>query len=331
MRVVLEIVSGPMRGRKTVLIANDSVSVGRSDWAQLVCAHDERLSRVHFVVKTDEVACFLADHSSRNGTFVNGVRITECMLRDGDRIYAGVTDFYVQIEGDSPDQARSMGCNSWVPQDIDSAIQKSTQQRLNVPYTTANCDSGLSLYRGSLADLIPAKLALVMRLMYPLHLIVDLHRLGKPFPEQLGEPQYLFGWLSPAAAAVASPVLISPAADNNAWKPLIEEGWGKDAVVCLFSKTPSADLFAHVRDSCKPRTNGAAGMLGYCWPGVLAPVLHYSSAKQVSRFMSGIEAVMVEIQDQPDSWNMFGDPMLAQTMNTFGFCPQVPGGATTSR
>ena len=64
---------------------------------------------------------------------------------------------------------------------------------------------------------------------------------------------------------------------------------------------------------------------------VLAPVLLYSSAKQVSRFMSGIEAVLVELMDQPDSWNLFGDPMLAQTMNTFGFRPQVPGGATTSR
>ncbi|HEY2253002.1 MAG TPA: FHA domain-containing protein [Planctomycetaceae bacterium] len=331
MRVVLEIVSGPMRGRKTVLIANDSVSVGRSDWAQLVCAQDERMSRVHFVVKSDEVACYLADHSSRNGTFVNGVRITECMLRDGDRIYAGVTDFCVQIEGDSPDQARSMGGNSWVPQDLDSAVQKSAQQRLNIPYTAVTCDSGLSLYRGAVADLVPVKLALVLRLMYPLHLIVDLNRLGMPFPEQLGEPQYLFGWLDRAAAAAASPVFISPAAENDAWKSLLDQGWGKDAVVCLFSNTPSADLLAHLQEACQARAGGGTGMIGYCWPGILAPLLLHSSSKQVSRFMSSIEAVLVEFRDLPESWQLFGDPLLAQTLNTFGFRPQVPGAATTSR
>ena len=272
MRVVLEIVSGPLRGRKTVLIANDSLSVGRSDWAQIGFApQDERLSRVHFVLKSDEVACYLADHSSRNGTFVNGVRITECMLRDGDKIYAGATDFFVQIEGDSPDQARSMGGNSWVPQDIDSAVQKSAQQRLNVPYTIENCNSGLTLYCGTVADLSPTKLALVMRLIYPLHLIVDLNRLGMPLPEGLGEPQYLFGWLDPVAASGASPVFISPLAENDAWRPLLDEGWGKDAVVCLFSKTPSADLLTHLRESCKARASGATGIFGYCWPGVLAP------------------------------------------------------------
>ena len=69
MRVVLEIVSGPFEGRKTVLSTNDSLSVGRSDWAQLVCTYDERMSRVHFKVKTDEVGCYLVDHASRNGTF----------------------------------------------------------------------------------------------------------------------------------------------------------------------------------------------------------------------------------------------------------------------
>jgi len=330
MRVVLEIVSGPMRGRKTVLIANDSVSVGRSDWAQLVCAHDERMSRVHFVVKSDDVACYLADHSSRNGTFVNGVRVTECMLRDGDRIYSGVTDFYVQIEGDSPAQARSMGGNSWVPQDLDSAVQKSAQQRLNISYTTETCDSGLSLYRGAMVDLTPVKLALVLRLMYPLHLIVDLNRLGMPYPEQLGEPQFLFDWVDPAAAAAASPVFITPGADQDSWKPLLEQGWGKDAVIGLFSKIPSADLLAHLRDACKARAGSGTGMIGYCWPGVLAPVLLHSPSKQVSRFMTGIEAVLVEYFDQPDSWQLFGDPMLAQTLNTFGFRPQVAGSQVSS-
>jgi len=327
MRVVLEIVSGPFEGRKSVLSSHDSLTVGRSDWAQLVCAYDERMSRVHFKVKTDDIGCYLDDHSSRNGTFVNGVRVTDCMLRAGDKISAGVTDFVVDVEGDSPEQARTAHGTSWVPQDIDSAIQKSTQQRLDVPYTIENCESGLTLYRGRLADLAPAKLALVLRLLHPLHLIVDLNRLGVPLPEGLGVPQYLFDWLDEPAAKAASPVVISPAADNDAWKPLVDEGWGGDAVICLFSKLPVTELLAQLRAACRARSGGGFAILGYCWPGVLAPVLLHSPARQVSRFMAGIEVVLVEFPDLPETWQLFGDAMLAQALNRFGFTLESPPGA----
>ncbi|MBI3861432.1 MAG: FHA domain-containing protein [Planctomycetia bacterium] len=326
MRVVLEVVSGPFKGRKTVLGTNDSLSIGRSDWAQLVCTYDDRMSRVHFKLRSDEMGCYLIDPSSRNGTFVNGMRVTDCMLRDGDRINAGMTDFVVEIEGDSPEQARTMTGTSWVPKDVDSVLQKSTQQRLNVHYTIEPCDSHLTLYRGEIAALSPAKLALVMRLMHPLHIIVDLKRLGMPLPEGLGEPQYLFDWLDPLAAKAASPILISPAADNDAWKPLVDEGWGQDAVVCLFSKLPTADLVAHWRTICRGKSGGHPAVYGYCWPSVLAPVLTHSPASQVSKLMTGIECVLVEFPDLPETWQLFGDAMLAQALNKFGFTPPLPPG-----
>ena len=315
-----------------MLGANDSVSVGRSDWAQIVCAEDERMSRVHFKIKTDDAACYLSDHASRNGTLVNGMRVTDCMLRDGDKINAGSTDLYVLIEGDSPDTARKLGGGSWVPQDLDSVLQKASGKILRVPYTMESCESGLTLYRGTVADILPAKLALVMRLLNPLHLIVDLNRLGVPLPPELGEPQYLFDWLDPAAAQLASPVFISPDPENDAWRPLVDAGWGGDAVVCLFSKTPAAELIGHLRNACKARSGGGMAVFGYCWPGVLAPVLLHSPAKQVSRFMAGIEAVLVEFPDLPETWQLFGDPMLASTLNKFGFLPPAAKGIdTTSR
>ena len=326
MRVVLEVVSGPFKGRKTVLGVNDSLSVGRSDWAQLVCTYDERMSRVHFKLRSDEMGCYLIDPSSRNGTFVNGMRVTDCMLRDGDRINAGVTDFVIAIVGDSPELARTANGTSWVPQDVDSVIQKSTQQRLHVPYTIEQCDSNLTLYRGDVGSISPVKLALVMRLMHPLHMIVDLNRLGMPFPEELGEPQYIFDWLDPLAAKAASPVLISPKPEEDAWKPLLEQGWGQDAVVCLFSKKTSADVLGHWRSICQGRSGGQPAVYGYSWPGVLVPVLMCSPASQVSKLMAGIECMLVEFPDLAETWQLFGDPMLAQALNKFGFTPPLPAG-----
>lgn len=331
MRVVLEVVSGPFKGRKTVLGVNDSLSVGRSDWAQLVCAYDERMSRVHFKLRSDEMGCYLVDPSSRNGTFVNGMRITDCMLRDGDRINAGVTDFVIAIDGDSPEEARSITGTGWVPKDVDSVIQKSTQQRLAVPYTIEPCDSNVTLYRGEIASITPVKLALVMRLLYPLHLVVDLKRLGIPLPEGLGQPQYVFDWLDPVAAPAASPVLISPHPDSEGWRPLLEQGWGQDAVVCLFSKLPAADLLKHWRTACRGRSGGNVAVYGYCWPGVLVPVLMHSPASQVSKLMAGIEAVLVEFPDLAETWQLFGDPLLAQTLNKFGFTPPLPSGVPDTK
>jgi hypothetical protein len=320
--------SGPFKDRKTVLGVNDSLSVGRSDWAQFVCAYDDRMSRVHFKLRTDELCCHLIDPSSRNGTFVNGMRVTDCMLRDGDRINAGLTDFVIAITGDSPEQARTRTGSSWVPQDVDSVLQKSAQHRLHVPYTIEPCDSHLTLYRGEIAALTPVKLALVMRLMNPLHLVVDLTRLGMPLPEGLGEPNYIFDWLDPVAAKSASPVMISPNPDNDAWKPLLEQGWGNDAVVCLFSKLPKEGILDHWRSICRGRSGGHPAVFGYCWPGILVPVLMCSPASQVSKLMAGIDSILVEFPDLPETWQLFGDPLLAQQLNKLGFTPPLPPGAS---
>jgi pSer/pThr/pTyr-binding forkhead associated (FHA) protein len=105
MRVVLEVIAGTRTGLRTTLHAGQSVSVGRSDWADFVCSWDEAMSREHFRLEIDAVACKLTDLNSRNGTRVNDQPVTSVLLRDGDEIQTGDTTFRVHIEGDSPDLA----------------------------------------------------------------------------------------------------------------------------------------------------------------------------------------------------------------------------------
>ena len=70
-----------------------SLFIGRSDICNIYF-DDERLSKQHFVIEVTKMACYIEDLESTNGTFVNGVKMTNRrMLLDGDIITAGREKF----------------------------------------------------------------------------------------------------------------------------------------------------------------------------------------------------------------------------------------------
>lgn len=68
-----------------------SVFVGRDPDNDL-CVDGDGMSRQHCVIEPHESGWILRDLGSRNGTFVNGARISEHLLLDGDRIRLGSTE-----------------------------------------------------------------------------------------------------------------------------------------------------------------------------------------------------------------------------------------------
>jgi pSer/pThr/pTyr-binding forkhead associated (FHA) protein len=66
--------------------------VGRSGQAQ-VSIKDEGLSRQHFVILRDGDDYLIKDLNSRNGTWLEGRRVSAEKLRHNDRILAGQTEF----------------------------------------------------------------------------------------------------------------------------------------------------------------------------------------------------------------------------------------------
>jgi len=102
MRTTLEIVSGPYRGRKLVVGSGYAVKVGRTEWADVALPDDRHLSGVHFAVECGQQECHIRDLKSANGTRVNGKRISETLLGDGDEIEAGQTRFIVHAEHAGP-------------------------------------------------------------------------------------------------------------------------------------------------------------------------------------------------------------------------------------
>lgn len=74
-----------------------SLFVGRSDICNIFF-DDDRLSKQHFVVEVNKMGCYIEDLESTNGTYVNGVKLTNRrMLLDEDMITAGREKFVFHI------------------------------------------------------------------------------------------------------------------------------------------------------------------------------------------------------------------------------------------
>lgn len=86
--VLVEI--GGARGGKPHGVVATSATVGRSRTCD-VCIDDETLSRVHARVQRVGDDWTIEDSGSRNGSFVNGVRVAKKTLRSGDRIRLGAS------------------------------------------------------------------------------------------------------------------------------------------------------------------------------------------------------------------------------------------------
>jgi hypothetical protein len=327
MRVIVKIATGPGAGRKILLGPRQTVKIGRTEWADYPFPADGQMSGVHCSIETDDAGCFLKDLQSANGTFVNGRRIAAATeLHDGDQILAGQTQFTVQI--DSPQAAelrpapaavaapaveKPALCAAPAPSPLSAAPQ--------LHYSLEKCESGLTLCRGAVGEIPPAELAIQFCQIYPVYLIVDFRNLGAAPPAELPDPQYLFDWFPADVAARVSPVIVAQQ-DLLGWPSLIEEGWGKDAMVCLFSKQEKTALVEHLRRSVRGKTRpdgSPESMIGYCWPSVLAPLLLHFTREFVGQLLSGIEAVLVELPDLPDTWQVFGGGQVASLLQQSGF------------
>ncbi len=86
-QALLLVLSGPRLGNRTVL-ADSPMEIGRGSNAGLVLDADS-VSRRHARIEPLETGHRLTDLSSTNGTYVNGLRVKEHTLKDGDRVQIG--------------------------------------------------------------------------------------------------------------------------------------------------------------------------------------------------------------------------------------------------
>jgi eukaryotic-like serine/threonine-protein kinase len=97
MQVNLKVIAGPYKGRIFSFTQHDSFLIGRSRDAHLYLPDDRYFSRNHCLLEINPPRSFLRDLNSTNGTFLNGHRVANAYLNDGDRIQCGETVLLVEV------------------------------------------------------------------------------------------------------------------------------------------------------------------------------------------------------------------------------------------
>jgi two-component system, cell cycle response regulator len=88
-RPYLLVLSGPQFGQIFMLQPGRELTVGRREGVDILI-RDDGVSRRHASILAEGTGARIRDLGSQNGTFVDGIRVTDCRLEDGNRIHVGV-------------------------------------------------------------------------------------------------------------------------------------------------------------------------------------------------------------------------------------------------
>lgn len=295
MRVVLEILDGPLAGRTVELAAGESVSVGRTAKSQLMLPHDNFLSGLHFLVESTAGGVVLRDCNSSNGTWVNGERVTERPLADGDQVSAGQTRFRVYSEAAEEADRRSSTVLFAVPKfqeqtgvhSVESLAFSPEQQRL------------LEYLRQ-----LPAPLYALLNAGIEQHVPHFLMGSGEPF-------QFLSDGLA-MEQMQPPPVYLVQFMPSSALLPrLVKEGWGKPWITFLTCSHPLEELATHLRNLLLVSTvDGRPFYFRYYDPRLLQLLLPMFTPPELSQFFGPMHTLLI------------ADPADAARALEFGMTPQ---------
>ena len=114
MQVNLKVLAGPYKDRVFCFTQPDTFLIGRTADSHLYLPDDRFFSRHHCLLEISPPRCLLRDLGSTNGTFVNGKKVSEADLQNGDKIQGGETVLQVEVvsgetAGDAPSKRMRTG------------------------------------------------------------------------------------------------------------------------------------------------------------------------------------------------------------------------------
>lgn len=89
-KACLFVLTGDLRGTR-LDITEGRTRLGRGTEMEIRFPTDDSISRHHAEILLEKGGVRLLDAGSTNGTYVNGLRVQESVLKDGDRIHVGAT------------------------------------------------------------------------------------------------------------------------------------------------------------------------------------------------------------------------------------------------
>jgi hypothetical protein len=279
MVVILEAVSGPVLGRRIEVQGGSIVRVGRTGKSDHPIVEDGYLSSLHFSVECDGAQCRIRDLGSSNGTFVNGSRVTEQVVQEGDSVVAGGSTFVIHVDLLPAVTGVGMTMAATAPTPIavatkvmvDSAPQQSgytPAERALLEALYASGEEVFAVVDGARDTRIPA------------------------FLDAAGEPYTSLDTSGRAAAyAVALP------ADSRLVHVLIKDGWGRGWGFYGTSRASLETVRAHFTSFVSLQTPSGAPMTFRFWdPRVLRAMLPAMPPEEIDAFFGPCERIIVEAE-----------------------------------
>jgi hypothetical protein len=265
-RVVLQIRSGPLAGREAAIEPGRALRVGRTDKAELVVAADARLSGAHFAVENGEGGARLRDLASRGGTLLNGERVDEARLRDGDRIRAGDTAFVVRFHDEAAPEPIS-------PPEAEPAVGPDVRLLQILRAEPTPLFALLDAARGD-----------------------EVRGLIRGCPEETAS---LYDGVQGKVLEEYAPHLVRLPAGSPFLDVLVREGWGRSAGVYLTSRRPFKEVRRHLRRFLMVREEETDTELYFRFydPRVLRVFLPTCTPRQAGVFFGEVDRFLLEDAD----------------------------------
>lgn len=272
MQVILHVRQGPAAGKKIVVTPGQKALVGRASWADLSIAHDTEMSGRHFTLECDGSRCVLRDFRGSQGTFLNGGKVAEAILKHADQIVAGQTTFGVSIG----DAAR-------IAEAEPAAVAPSTPAPSSPEPSTAAPQDLLTILRGSAQPLF----ALLDAARDPR--VLELLRASKE------EYQSLYEGEKGDELAEFAPYLVKLPPQSPLLEALVEEGWGDSWGVFLTCAKPFDEVRKHFRHFLMVKLeSGEEVYFRFYDPRVLRVFLPTCTREEIKEFFGPIGTFLLE-------------------------------------
>jgi hypothetical protein len=328
MRILLEIRSGPTAGNKIPITHGMPLRLGRNPKADHAFPDDKLMSSLHFAVDYGEKGCRILDLQSSNGTFLNGARVNEALLANGDEIRAGNTVFVIRILADEPvfatppnPQRQSEPKPAPTPQSIP---QPTPHQHPGSPAapTPSPRKPGelpsfpLSAPKFDLRPTAPPQPSpslsaptprqprlqdLLARDFQPLYALLDASRepsVLKVILESKEEHQSLYEGPQGAQLAHFAPYLIRVPQESSLLDTLVQQAWSKSWGVFVTCDKPLKELRTHFRHFLTVKLpDGSQVYFRYYDPRVLRLFLPTCFPEETTQFFGPVKHFLMEAED----------------------------------
>jgi len=321
MDVSLEIISGAQAGETFPLRSDRQVKIGRGPDPDIAVHADPLVSELHFAFWWDEKGCRIQDLQSARGTFLNGQKINQAAVRNGDKIVAGQTQFVVRVKRDSGIPAVAPASQ---PRGL--AIERQEQLRQTAESTRPDVQTPR-----------PRDLLEVLRTQQPLFAILDAARDPKVLEILRNCDQHdqsLYEGPKGEELAEFAPYLVQLPANSTLIETLVREAWGKSWGIFLTSGTDFKETRRHFRHFLLVKTeDGRELYFRFYDPRVLRAFLPTCTPQELKEFFGSVESYWVEgdqeqlvLQFTREAANLKRREMVVSRSTSVESSPTIPSG-----